>query len=385
MSILTRFAGWLRDGWLIVGVTLVFLVGLEGVYRGQAALRRALRWTTPTVDANPAHPYAGQPWYALWESREGAVSEPDRYDPYRGWWPQSYRFRYLNVDSAGRRVTPQSASSSGHPRRIFMLGGSTMWGYTARDSATIPTLLAQKLHALGLGDVEVVNFAQSGFTLTQEAITLLLELRAGNVPEVVVFLDGNNEVATAFQAGSPGHILNEDLFRQRFELTRRSLWEDVLGLGRHSALVERLGRVAAGSTPVRVPPRGLDPEAVCDDIAFYYRNLVRSIEALGREFGFQTLFLWQPLRATTGKTVTPWERSFPHRDEYRRLLRQCTAAVDSVMADQIRRNYIPLHPLFDDDTSSVFLDDFGHVTEAANTKIADRIAASIVPLLAPEP
>jgi hypothetical protein len=256
-----------------------------------------------------------------------------------------------------------------------MLGGSTMWGWTARDSATIPSLVAARLTARG-EDVEVVSLAQPAFNLTQETITLLLELRRGNVPDVAVFLDGNNEIAPAIQAGSAGHILNEAQTAQALEFGRSGVWRTLLGLGRRSMLVERIGR-ATGPAPAAPPPN-----ALCGDVVRYYRNLVRSVEGLGREFGFSALFLWQPMRATTQKPLTAWERSIPTTPGYRPTVLRCTALADSLMADRLGRSYFQLGSLFDVDTSSVFLDDYGHVTEAANAAIADRITELLEPILA---
>src|SRR2546422_2514999 len=139
----------------------------------------------------------------------------------RGWWPEPQAARYVHVDSAGRRVTIQPSPSAAGSRRLLLLGGSAMWGYTARDSFTIPSQVARRL--AGAGAVEVVNLGQAAFTLTQEVTTLLLELRRGDVPDVVVFLDGSNGVATTFQSGSPGHVLNEAMFADRFRGDRKSV------------------------------------------------------------------------------------------------------------------------------------------------------------------
>ncbi len=370
--------GWLRDGWLILGLALVALVSLELAFQATRTVRHALRGEEVGAVSSD-HPYAGKPWFALWESREGAVTEPDRYDPYRGWWPASYQFRYVNVDSAGRRVTLHPSPEEARTRRVFMLGGSTMWGFTARDSATIPALVAAELHRRGFEDVEVINLAQSAYTLTQGTVTLLLELRQGNVPDAVVFLDGNNEVAPTFQSGRAGRILNQALFEHRAQ-QRRGFWGEVFGLGRHSGLVNFLDH--RFSSPSRPGEIATDPEALCSDVALQYRNLTRMVEGMSQEFGFPTLFFWQPLRATTRKPLTPWEQSIGSPDGYREMVQRCTVVADSLMMDRLGRSYFPLHSLFDADTSSVFLDDYGHITEEANAVVAARIVELLAPLLA---
>jgi len=374
-SAANRLLRGVRDGWLILGMALALFLGLEWMYRAQGALRRALggRSSVPTLD--PAHhPYARQIWWP--ELRAEVQRGRVRFDPYRGWWPEPQAARYVHVDSAGRRVTIQPSPSAAGSRRLLLLGGSAMWGYTARDSFTIPSQVARRL--AGAGAVEVVNLGQAAFTLTQEVTTLLLELRRGDVPDVVVFLDGNNEIATTFQSGSPGHVLNEAMFADRFRGTG-GVWGDALGTFRRSQLVDRLARLVVRREAPSVPP---SPAQACPVLARHYRNLSRSVAALGREYGFAVIFLWQPLRATTRKPLTEWEGSIQSWPGYRDMLQRCTTAVDSAMRDRFEVTYVPLHQLFDRDTASVFLDEYGHVTESANGVIADRIVELVRPLLA---
>jgi len=375
-SAVHRLLRGMRDGWLILGMALAIFLGLEWLYRAQGALRRALSDRSDGTTQHPAHPYAHEAW---WPELQIAVQgSAVRYDPYRGWWLKPYTTRYVSVDSAGRRLTIQPRPPTTGSRRLLLLGGSAMWGYTARDSFTIPAQVARRLAAGASDPVEVINLAQSGFTLTQDVTTLLLELRGGAFPDVVVFLDGNNEIATTFQSGSPGHILNEALLADRFRGTG-NLWGDVLAMFRRSQLVNRLARlVGRPEAGLAAPP----PDQACPVIARHYRNLTRSVEALGREYGFTTLFLWQPLRATTRKSLTRWERSIQSLPPYRDMLQRCTAAVDTAMRNRRGLTYVPLHALFDRDTGSVFLDEYGHVTESANGVIADRIVQLVQPALA---
>ena len=54
------------------------------------------------------------------------------------------------------------------------------------------------------------------------------------------------------------------------------------------------------------------------------------------------------------------------------------------MAARRGKIYFPLDSLFfDQDTTSVFLDQYGHLTEQANAIVANRIVDLLVPLLRP--
>lgn len=358
----------LADSWLIVGLSLVLLVALESAYRAQGAVRRAL-WSSPARTTPAAHPHDGEAW---WEELHRARQEV-LYDPYRSWWPGPVSGGVLNVDSAGRRRTVASVTPPPDARRVLMLGGSTMWGYTARDSFTIPSLTARELYARDVRDAELVNLAQSAYTATQGLITLMLELRRGVVPYAVVFLDGNNEVATAFESGVAGRTFGEQRAARRMKLGGRTALGEVLGLGRHLELVQRMNEWLDGA-PAGSGPAAPSPEAVCPDVAAQYVEVVTMAALLGREYGFRTIFLWQPLRATTRKPLTEWERAVHSWRGYREMLQICTEQVDSLMADRTEVEFHQLAGLFDGDTSDVFLDEYGHITESANAVIARRIA-----------
>ncbi len=363
-----------RDAWAVVGLSLLLFLGLEGAYRAQAVVRSALRASAREVDESaPLHPLASEVWWREWTA--GAGLWETRFDPYRGLWSEPQDGRYLSIDSAGRRVTVQPTPVGEDRYLVFLFGGSTMFGYTARDAHTIPSELAALAADAGYDRVELVNLAQSTFNVTQGLNTLTLELRDGRRPDLVVFLDGNNEVAPAFQSGAAGGILNQELRSERLRRSDPGLADVIVDA---SKLIERIQRAVRPPPPARVRPNSA---VVCPSVAATYVGALAVIEALGATFGFQTLFLWQPQLATTGKELTPFEQSLRTNPEWSDWIRLCTATVDQEVVRHGVDTYVPLHDLFDDWSSTVFLDDYAHVTEAGNRRIADAIWARIEPLL----
>jgi hypothetical protein len=354
----------LRTTALVVALSLALFTVLEFGYRGQAALRQVVAGH----DDPPLHPNAGEAW---WRERPRQVDYAIRYDPYRGWWPRPFRSAVATVDSTGRRVVPQPPAPPDAPLVAFH-GGSLMWGYVVRDSFTIPAQVARLLAARGL-PIRAVNEAQTMFQLTQETATLLLALRDGRPPAIAVFLDGNNEVATAFQAGEPGHVLNEALLARRFADGNAGFWRHVaLGFSQ-SHLIRRLA--------TRPPRRSLPPDSLlCPDVARRYQRLARAVGALGRDHGFEVVFFWQPLLATSRKPPGPWERSLDPGPRWRPLLRACSRSADSLMTASGLR-YVPLHAVFDGDATDVFVDDYGHMTERGHAVVAAHIAEQLAPLV----
>jgi hypothetical protein len=374
-----RLLSALRYTWIVLGLTIGLFLLMEGAYRMQAAVRRTLRGDIAPValSASPNHPNAREPWWIdLTKNGDRAEGGGLRYDPFRGWWPRPERARYMNIDTEGRRVTVQPSRAPGSStRQVYMFGGSTMWGWFVRDSFTIPSLTASLLSRLGYADIDVVNLSQTTFDLAQNAATLHQELRKGRIPAVAVFLDGNNEVAPVFQSGVMGRILNEELIARRFE-RRLGLRDDLLALLQHSALVRRL---------TQREPRAPDRERIrlCDEVAGSYARQAHALSAVAEAFRFQALFFWQPMRATTNKPLSAWERGTSRNEVWREMVRRCTAATDSALASESSVAYYPLHGIFDRDSGDVFTDDFGHLTERGNGVIATRIAALVAERLGP--
>lgn len=368
---------WLRDVWLMAGITLLLFLVLEGAYRVQHSIRHPEKPETPQASADSSlHPYAGAAWWKDFQGQAELGARRNRFDPYRGFWPGPATGRYVNVDSFGRRITPQPAVTNRPARQVFFLGGSTMWGYTARDSFTIPAFTAARLRELGIEDVEIVNLAQGAYNLTQDLNTLTLSLARGDRPAAAVFLDGYNDIMTGLKFAEPGHTYGDDDIQRRIELGGRGFWKEILGFGRYSALIGRL-QAMVGAAPDGPRARGA-AEEVCGPIAAYFRGVSGVIAGVGRSFDFPTLFFLQPVHVSTAKHLTPWEAGLYHP----RGLQACLASIDSAMTDPLPgAEYVSLSGLFDADTTSVFVDGTAHVTEEANGIIAEMIAQHLAPLL----
>ncbi len=371
MGRLGRLLSVIRDGWLVFGAALLLFVVLEGGYRAQLAIKRAMRGDDDG-GVPPLHPYHGQRWFVEFQ---GAGPREDRFDAYRGYWSRPYASRYKNVDSLGRRVTIQPPFDSATALRVFMLGGSTLFGFNARDSTTIASLTAARLAARGVHNVEVVNLSQGGYNVTQEAITLLLELARGRAPEVAVFFDGQNDIQAVRAFGEPGHAFIEPRTQSLIDLARRGFGAELVGLGRHSAVIQRLRQTLRGA-----PGQGVRADtsvALCGPLAAYYRAVARTVEDVARARGFEAFFFQQPMHSTTNKPRSPWERTLLEHPPFR----HCAASIDSAMQPEAGRLYFSLASLFDADTATAYTDQFAHLTEWAHEAIADRIAGVIAPTL----
>ena len=109
-----------------------------------------------------------------------------RWQPYVYFRPKPFQGKTITIGADGLRATWQPHRSIGEsdaaqkPVKLLMLGGSSLWGFGARDDQTIPSLLARRLHERGV-QVELRNLV--GARIRQHAGTDRARSRAsGGLP-----------------------------------------------------------------------------------------------------------------------------------------------------------------------------------------------------------
>ncbi len=127
--------------------------------------------------------------------------------PYVGFKHAQFESQTINIGADGFRVVPGVEASDKVPKthlEVMALGGSTMMGVGAPDDGTIPAYLQHALSERHSAPVRVLNRGVGFWVSTQELVYLTLELRKGNVPDIVVFYHGLNDVARAVEYGQAG-------------------------------------------------------------------------------------------------------------------------------------------------------------------------------------
>lgn len=378
--------------WLIVGITLAIFLIAESSYR-------VVKYVS--VGANDAAPRPDDPGNALpwWNafSREIDAIRPQRWKPYVyfGKLP-SYHGRYVNIDAFGHRVTPQPSVPALPVARVFFFGGSTMWGTSLRDSATIPAEASRRLQAMaGPGQrIEVTNYGEIGYVSTQGVLELMLALRTGHRPDVVVFVDGINDAGSTLQYGAAGFPQNESKRASEFSIGRaldrtsadRGLGHDLRALRvltseafKQSALVEwALSRHPPAPTPL------LSVDSAAHNTADIYTQNMRIVEGLSMVYGFTPLYVWQPTIHATRKKLTSYEgqlmrgiRKDPFQVRLQEVHLAVPALLDSSMAELAPGRFVEDAWLFTGDPQPVFVDRIGHNTESSIPQIVDSFWPSL--------
>jgi hypothetical protein len=379
------------------GAASLLIILHKGVYAGTAAARSPDAYFT---SANHA-------WPPEYFTELSAVSL--RWHPYCYWLGGPLAGEYVNIEKNGlRRTWHGGVTGNGRPvRHIFMFGGSALWGIGAPDDDTISSALTKILTKQRIS-AEIVNFGQVGYVSTQELILLFEQLRNGNTPDLVVFYDGFNDTASAFQNGVAGITENEVNREQEFNSfnsevpgKRRVLYREAfVTFIRHLAIVklaEAIFRRTCRNCKPLIQPQTPDwtpfaphpvstaknqPQAVID---MYLAN-VRLIAKAGQQLGFRSLFYWQPVLYLRTH-LSPYEAQQSSDDESVPGLKKffvATYALARATANNIavdRDQHIRYLGDSLPENMPCFLDS-AHISGACNEAVARRMSSDIIQVLA---
>ncbi len=376
---------FLKSSWAVLGITVVVLILLEAVFRAGFAIRDRI-----TADARPdrrvlAEGYDGATW-PIEHYRELELLE-DRWSSYVYFRQKPYQGQTITIGTDGLRATwkpPSPVPPDTRPRtKLMMLGGSSLWGFGARDDQTIPSHLARILDQRGYR-VELKNLAEIGYVNTQELIALMRELQAGYRPDIVIFYDGVNDTTSALLEGEAGLTTNEVNRRREFNLLQSpprlsaALISSLVKDSGSFRFAQAVGRRAIGDTlKTRTSPSKETMDTLATGVIDRYVANIAIAETMGRGFGFRPLFYWQPV-IFDKLTQVAFEREESARYGW-------SEGIFHVVYGRIRDStelkrdpaFRDLSRLFAESQHLIFID-FCHTTESANAGIAAVMADGVI-------
>ena len=395
LPMLGRFLRLARQTWTLLGVALALLVAVETGSALAFSTRRL--WHSPYTDYRiHADTYTDTSWVIPYYTESEQMPQM-RWKSYVYWRRQPYRGKYVNVNAEGLRKTcGQTDPEASRPavKKVFMFGGSTMFGSGVKDEWTIPSIFAKEIGRRGV-TLQVVNLGIEAYVSTQEVIELMLQLRKGNIPDAVIFFDGVNDTAGGFQLGVAGLPHNEFNREEEFNLLQRDelrRWATRQAASRLYS-VRLLRGILRTAGLVREPPDSLplryetpiaDRSALARAVVETYLSNMKLVRAMSEEYGFKYLFYWQPM-IYQKRHLTAYERQVMQQEssyagmrefytETYDYLRQRAAALGTGS---------PLHDLslmFLDRREPLFLD-LWHLGETGNKLIAERMVNDVLRLL----
>lgn len=375
--------------WHVIGILLLLLLFAEFGIDWLRRLSRRLRHGrgVPANRSAAADAYRGADWAGSYFD-EFSQGVRVGWVPYVEWRLLPHRGPLITIDECGLRPVPGSTPAGPGALRIFCFGGSTMMGLGARDEGTIPAVLARRLAELGR-PAAIVNFGQLGHNSTQAVIALHQLLKAGQRPDIALFYDGANETICAEQTGEADRLFNDYRRRAEFNLLHPERRGDLVTAAVMSLVPRSLRRLRRWTGlslrgPLPAPEGDLSRVDIPDlarRVAETYAGNLRLARLLGREYGFATLFFWQPM-ITTKAVKSPDEQRF--EADYTRDVVRRRALYGAILGERRRHpdlaeaaDAVDLSALFDAVADPLYIDAY-HVSEAGNIVIAEAMLPHVL-------
>ena len=289
----------------------------------------------------------------------------NQYYPYLGWRRKSnFTGTYVNVDENSIRRT-ENPCASNEPLKIFMFGGSTMWGSGVRDSSTVPSYLSKYLCNKNV-PVEVANFGEGGFVSTQGLIALQLELRKENYPDIVIFYDGINDVYSYYQNNEAGLHQNmwdrEDDFNSR----KRINIKNIIANSNSMKIIKRFSMIFSRPKLKIKLNKNIENET----ISIYLNNL-RIIKTLEKEYNFKGFYYWQPTLATKIPMSNDEKNMIPKEEIFDKLYINITKKIKN------SKEVKDISDIFNNMNRTVYFDTY-HLFEEGNKIVAEKIGEDVM-------
>lgn len=315
-------------------------------------------------------------------SESGLIFPDQEYHPFIMWRSAPVDLPLMKVNQDGTRRTcwiPRTAET-----RIFALGGSAMWGWMVPDSSTIPSCLQKEFNAIPGFDASVTNLAQNAWVSTQEVTELMLRLRSGDVPDLVIFYNGANDILASFENGMAGMVIGNRSIDRRLSVRKYKSSEPSDGfiqLLRNTHIFILLDYLIDAEPEANAPTVRFVVAAPCfddslfnmaslaDETAAQYLENYRIVEALSREYDFQFYFFLQPLLCFEKSYLSSNESELLETEDDRLLeLAELTYRAILDRKDSYP-GMLPIQGIISEDGMEVFTD-LCHLNALGNEKVA---------------
>jgi hypothetical protein len=320
------------------------------------------------------------------ERRRFEYQRQEQYQPFRIWGANVWHGRYVNVDKSAagtvRRTINVASGACSNPanpkRKVWIFGGSTVFGTGVPDFATVASYLSQHLSEGSSACFEVTNFGVEGYGTNQEVIWLEEQLKRGLRPDAVIFYDGVND---AYQGcvspADPFAHLNLEQISGRVEgrlQSRVDFLKDTYSFRIVRALVSRIRRA-----PPQSPPASELTAPAKATLANYEANLA-VVSALGQFYHFRAIAFWQPAFITGDKPLVPFEQDLLRRrvadpNGWLRAMRKAYERAEKRAAES--GHFVFLGHVFDGVSNPLYLDGWMHLGPLGNDIVAQRIATEV--------
>jgi hypothetical protein len=325
--------------------------------------------------------YASQNWSkSFWQ--EFDKFEEYQYSPWVIWRFVPYQGNYIHVDQNSIRETPGADCVPGS-FKVFIFGGSTLWGWGAPDWGTIPAYLQTDLAGTMDRPVCIINFGQPAYVSTQELFDLIMQLQKGNIPDLVIYYDGVNDIYAANQSGEACVHQDVSTIAAIYNHRGDTPIEQMVGWLWKSNTFQVLKSLAhkITGTPYSTntyTPTESDLSRLAGSVTDCYLANYKMVGDLAHDYGFEYAFFWQPAIPVGIKPLTQDEQVMS-KDIDPSLVDLYHATYSMIeQSTQVNNHLFYIADVFDGQTDQVWIDIYSHVAPAGNQLIAQAILQKLV-------
>lgn len=279
----------------------------------------------------------------------------------------------INVNTFGFRGPEFDLQKNESTYRIFVVGGSTIWGAGASsDNTTISSLLEKKIKIAGYDNIEVINAGIPMAASLEEAYQIRYTYKKFE-PDLIVIYDGWNDSRATVREGE---LKFQNLQSSQVDLLKNENLEEFVKkyLYEFRTLYVIQPVIVHYELALRMNEKFIEKEAdlwserwnkICDE---------------NNQEGIDTIILVQPIVGTGNKKLTFSEK--PHADyiqqvKSREYLEAFAAELENMSSCTSTAD---LRNAFDGMSDAIFFDG-GHMSDKGNDIIAENILKIVLPIL----
>ena len=247
--------------------------------------------------------------------------------------------------------------------RIFMVGGSVMYGvYATSDDTTISGYLQQFYNELTVDySIHVINAGANtheSFAETNLVKNKILDFK----PDLIVVLDGYNDLYSPIKREYHEPTVLDQI--EQYSLIIRKYYKTI----QFYEFVERVWTKQFDNEP-----RKQHSEDTMEEKALLWKSRWEEVCELGEKENFKVIITLQPLLGVGNKVLTDWELR-----NVKELTNQNPASSYHVMQNKLKELETKctatedLTSIFDDEASLIYFD-VGHMGDKGNGMIAKKI------------
>ena len=214
------------------------------------------------------------------------------YEGFTQFTESEYNGTFVNIDADGyRKSADQAVLSKGkQANNIFIIGGSTTFGYGVKDDDTIASKLQTQLRNNINKEINIFNFGRSFYYSSQERVLIQNLIHKGYLPSLVIFIDGLNEFI---------HIQDEPIYsyeiRKSFQKRKNVKENQYFSLLNETSTGRALNflkmKIGYGNTENEQIIKQINSES----IYLRYIENKRMIKSILTTYSIESLFVWQPI------------------------------------------------------------------------------------------